>query len=93
MLRVSLRSAHDELLKNGTPCQQAFMRQAIAQQAINRGKVGQAHRGYGYQTWITTDGPGDSYWWLGYGGQRVAVDPEKKEFWWSPASESPTWTK
>lgn len=69
------------------------MRQAIAQQAINRGKVGQAHRGYGYQTWITTDGPGDSYWWLGYGGQRVAVDPEKKEFWWSPASESPTWTK
>lgn len=67
-----------KLLKNGTPCQQAFMRQATTQQAVNRGKVGQAHRGYGYQTWITTDGPRESYWWLGYGGQRVAVDPEKE---------------
>ena len=66
-----------QLSKSGTECQQQFMRDATRPLIKNNGPVGAAHRGYGYQTWITTDTAHPSYWWVGYGGQRVAVDPDK----------------
>lgn len=67
-----------KLKKTGTTCQQQFMNDATSPLISNYGTVGRAHRAYGYQTWINTSGPRISYWWLGYGGQRVAVDPERE---------------
>lgn len=67
-----------KLKKSGTTCQQQFMNDATSPIISNYGTVGRAHQAYGYQTWINTSGPRISYWWLGYGGQRVAVDPEKE---------------
>ncbi|CAN1518375.1 serine hydrolase [Limnohabitans sp. B9-3] len=67
-----------KLKKSGTICQQNFMNEATSPLIANYGSVGRAHRAYGYQTWINTSGPRTSYWWLGYGGQRVAVDAEKE---------------
>ena len=67
-----------KLKKSGTTCQQQFMNDSTSPQIQNYGSVGRLHRAYGYQTWINTSGPRISYWWLGYGGQRVAVDPEKE---------------
>ena len=68
-----------KLKKSGTTCQQNFMNEATSPLIANSGPAGRAHRAYGYQTWINTSGPRTSYWWLGYGGQRVAVDPEHEK--------------
>jgi CubicO group peptidase (beta-lactamase class C family) len=67
-----------KLKKSGTACQQQFMNDATRPQITNNGSVGRLHRAYGYQTWINSNGPRISYWWLGFGGQRVAIDPEKE---------------
>jgi CubicO group peptidase (beta-lactamase class C family) len=67
-----------KLKKSGTACQQQFMNEATSALLPNYGSVGRLHRAYGYQTWINSNGPRISYWWLGYGGQRIAVDPEKE---------------
>jgi len=67
-----------KLKKSGTACQQQFMNDATRPQITNHGSVGRLHRAYGYQTWINSNGPRISYWWLGFGGQRVAIDPEKE---------------
>jgi CubicO group peptidase (beta-lactamase class C family) len=66
------------LSKKGTACQQQFIKDATSPQITNYGNTGRLYREYGYQTWINTSGPRPSYWWVGYGGQRVAVDPEKE---------------
>lgn len=67
-----------KLKKSGTTCQQEFMNAATTQQIANNSNVGRLHSGYGYQTWIVSNGPRESYWWAGHGGQRVAVDAEKE---------------
>ena len=67
-----------KLKKSGTNCQQKFMNDATSHQIANNSNLGRLHRAYGYQTWINSNGPRTSYWWIGYGGQRVAVDPEKE---------------
>lgn len=56
-------------------CMGKFMQDATREHLPHRGESGKAFRGYGYQTWIGDMGPRKSYWWVGYGGQRVAVDP------------------
>jgi CubicO group peptidase (beta-lactamase class C family) len=67
-----------KLKKSGTDCQQQFMNAATTTQIANNSKIGKLHSGYGYQTWISSNGPRESYWWVGHGGQRVAVDSEKE---------------
>lgn len=67
-----------KLKKSGNDCQQQFMNAATTQQIANNSSVGRLHSGYGYQTWIVSSGPRESYWWVGHGGQRVAIDSEKE---------------
>ena len=56
-----------------------FMKQATTAQVPNLTKrVGQAFPDYGYQTWIGNFQGKPSYWWVGYGGQRVGIDPESE---------------
>lgn len=74
--KLAMYTVH--LSKKGTACQQQFIKDATSPQITNYGNTGRLYREYGYQTWINTSGPRPSYWWVGYGGQRVAVDPEKE---------------
>ena len=58
------------------PCMQDYMKQATSSQITNESKrIGKAFASYGYQTWVGEFGGKPSYWWVGYGGQRVGVDP------------------
>jgi hypothetical protein len=67
-------------LKRGSTCMQKFMQEATSIQLINSSKrIGAAFRGYGYQTWIAEFSGKNSYWWVGYGGQRIGVDPESEK--------------
>jgi CubicO group peptidase (beta-lactamase class C family) len=51
-----------------------FMREATSGQISNSSKrTGRYFPSYGFQTWVKDD----TYWWVGYGGQRVGVDPNK----------------
>lgn len=53
-----------------------YMKAATSAQVPNRSKrIGAAFKSYGYQTWIGDFGGVSSYWWVGYGGQRVGIDP------------------
>jgi len=57
-----------------------FMQAATAGQVPNRTRrVGGAFSTYGYQTWIGNFGGVGSYWWVGYGGQRVGIDPASEK--------------
>ena len=52
------------------------MQAATSVQIPNRSKrVGAHFPGYGYQTWILDSRGRKSYWWVGFGGQRVGIDP------------------
>ena len=56
-----------------------FMKAATTAQVPNLSKrIGQAFPSYGYQTWIGNFRGRASYWWAGYGGQRVGIDPESE---------------
>ncbi len=68
------------LQKSGNQCIKDFMRTATTQQIANRTKrSGRAFDGYGFQTWANPQfGDRRSYWWVGYGGQRVGVDVERE---------------
>lgn len=65
-------------LKSGSDCMKTFMQDATKKQLPNiAGRTGRAFGGYGYQTWTNLGfGSGRGYWWVGYGGQRVGIDPE-----------------
>jgi len=64
-------------LKNGNSCMKQFMQEATSPQISNTSKrIGRAFNSYGYQTWIADFRGKKSYWWVGYGGQRIGVDPE-----------------
>ncbi len=76
--RLAMHSVN--VLKNGSPCMQNFMKAATSLQLPNSSKrIGKAFKGYGYQTWIADFGGKASYWWVGYGGQRVGIDPESEK--------------
>jgi CubicO group peptidase (beta-lactamase class C family) len=52
------------------------MKEATSQQIPNTLKrVGRSFPGYGFQTWIRNR----SYWWVGFGGQRVGIEPETEK--------------
>ncbi len=62
--------------KAGETCIRDFMKSATTAQIENSTKrIGKAFNHYGYQTWIANWRGKHSYWWVGYGGQRVAIDP------------------
>lgn len=65
-------------LKNGESCIRKFMHESTAPQIANNGPTGKAFASYGYQTWVGNFGPRSSYWYVGYGGQRIGIDPEKE---------------
>lgn len=61
-------------------CISDFMKRATSAQIANRSKrIGAAFKAYGYQTWIGDFGGVPSYWWVGYGGQRVGIDPSSEK--------------
>lgn len=63
-------------LKEKDTCMGKFMAEATREQLPNSDhRVGKKFSGYGYQTWIADFGPNNSYWWVGFGGQRIGVDP------------------
>ncbi len=63
-------------LNSDDPCLRDFMQKATTAQIQNASKrVGNNFQNYGYQTWIFEKNGRRSYWWAGYGGQRVGVDP------------------
>ena len=65
-------------LKSEDKCISSFMKEATTEQLPNStGEAGKAFKGYGYQTWIMPEqwGQKASYWWVGFGGQRVGIDP------------------
>lgn len=68
------------MLKQGDDCTRTFMRDATSAQIENRSRrVGAAFRSYGYQTWTDPSfGDGKSFWWIGFGGQRVGIDAGKE---------------
>jgi CubicO group peptidase (beta-lactamase class C family) len=67
-------------LNSSNSCISNFMKDATSSQIANKSRaVGASFSNYGYQTWIADFGPRDSYWWVGYGGQRVGVDPQKEK--------------
>ena len=71
MAMFSLRT-----LKDKDTCMGKFMADATRDHLSNSDRrVGKAFKGYGYQTWIADFGPNNSYWWVGFGGQRIGVDP------------------
>lgn len=56
-----------------------FMRDATRAQVPNNSRrIGAAFPSYGYQTWVGNFRGKASYWWVGYGGQRVGIDPESE---------------
>lgn len=59
-------------LKSGSDCMRRFMADATSQQIPNALKrAGRSFPGYGFQTWVRNR----TYWWVGYGGQRVGIEP------------------
>lgn len=69
-----------KMQKSGGSCVQEFMQTATTQQIANTTKrTGRAFDGYGFQTWTDPKfGDHRSYWWVGYGGQRVGIDPVRE---------------
>jgi len=63
-------------LKGDDACMRDYMLAATNQQLSNNSQTGRSFKGYGYQTFIGNFGPNSSYWWIGYGGQRVGIDPK-----------------
>ena len=58
-------------------CLGDYMRQATSKQSKGRiendAPQGRGFDGYGFQTWLR----GEQFWWVGYGGQRIGVDPNR----------------
>jgi CubicO group peptidase (beta-lactamase class C family) len=63
-------------LKSGNTCIRDFMKDATIPQISNSGEIARNFASYGYQIWIGNFGPRPSYWFVGYAGQRIGVDPE-----------------
>lgn len=62
-------------LKSSNSCMGEFMKAATSAQIPNKTKkVGASFPSYGYQTWVRKN----AYWWVGFGGQRVGIDPRSE---------------
>jgi len=62
-------------LNSSNSCMSDFMKAATSAQIPNTAKrIGAAFPSYGYQTWVRKN----AYWWIGFGGQRVGVDPRSE---------------
>ncbi len=73
-IRLALFSLRQ--LSSDDLCVRDFMHKATSAQIKNSSKrVGSNFESYGYQTWIFQSSGSPSYWWAGYGGQRVGIDP------------------
>lgn len=62
------------LLNSDDRCIREYMQKATTHQ-IDTDRP--AFTQYGYQTWVANWSGSSSYWWRGYAGQRIAVDPKK----------------
>jgi CubicO group peptidase (beta-lactamase class C family) len=59
--------------ESGTDCFSEYVKQATKTQINNSGvKQGKSFGGYGYLIWTENNRQSDSYWAVGYGGQRIA---------------------
>jgi CubicO group peptidase (beta-lactamase class C family) len=71
---IKLAVFSKDLLTSNNKCIRDYMQKATTYQ-INTDRP--AFTQYGYQTWVANWSGGSSYWWRGYAGQRIAVDPKK----------------
>jgi CubicO group peptidase (beta-lactamase class C family) len=71
---IRLAMFSKNLLNSDNHCIREYMRKATTHQ-INTDRP--AFTQFGYQTWVANWSQGSSYWWRGFKGQRVAVDPKK----------------
>jgi len=63
-------------LKSDKTCISNYMKEATSRQISNSKKLqGKLWHYYGYQQWIGNYGSHASYWWVGFAGQSVAIDP------------------
>lgn len=59
-------------------CMQTYMKQAVTDRIRTTGNSD--FRSYGYQFWTPLiDASDKSFWMLGYGGQRIGIDPDRKK--------------
>lgn len=67
-----------EMLNSENKCIKDYMRQATTPQIKNPGTInGQSFSAYGFQTWTSPKlGDSDSFWWIGYMGQRIGINPK-----------------
>jgi CubicO group peptidase (beta-lactamase class C family) len=65
-------------LKGNDACMRDFMRAATSSQISNNTNLASNFKSYGFQTFIGNLSSVESYWWVGYGGQRVGVDPKSE---------------
>jgi CubicO group peptidase (beta-lactamase class C family) len=65
-------------LKGSDVCMREFMTALTKPQIANNSKVAPNFKSYGYQTWVGNIGGRSRYWWVGYGGQRVGIEPESE---------------
>jgi CubicO group peptidase (beta-lactamase class C family) len=63
---------------NGDDCMGKYLKSASSRQIDNFSNTGRNFKHYGYQMWVNSGPPRPSYWWAGFGGQRVGIDTEKK---------------
>lgn len=73
-VRLALRFRAVQRAATDEPCLRAFLEEGTRTRIATYARSGFA--GYGYQIWTDfAGGPRTAYWMLGYGGQRVAIDP------------------
>lgn len=77
--------------RTGTGCLQQFVRDATSRQIATFHRDG--FQGYGYQIWRDERMlPVESFWMLGFGGQRIGIDPVTERilitFAWQPQAEA-----
>lgn len=88
--RIALAILDTAKGRAGSPCMQAFVRDATTRQIATLAR--DSFRGYGYQVWVDDPFlPKDSAWLLGFGGQRIGIDPASERilvtFAWQPQAE------
>lgn len=71
---IRLAMFSKNLLNSDNHCIREYMRKATTHQ-IDTDRP--AFTQFGYQTWVANWTSGSSYWWRGFKGQRVAIDPKK----------------
>lgn len=75
----------------GSKCLQDYVQDAAKKQIATQNRVG--FQGYGYQMWRDDRTlPASSFWMLGFGGQRIGMDPASEKivvtFAWQPEEQT-----